>query len=1479
MTITILPQANSTLTGSTPVGSDALTTGIAGSYATGSGNGSAEVIAYEAATHRLYVMNNVTDKVEIVDISNPAAMVKIGEINVSALPGYDASPDGSGMNSIAVANGILAVAIEAPVKSDPGMVALYSTVDGSLLNTITVGALPDMLTFTPDGNKILVANEGENPGAGEVESVGSISLIDLSGGAAAATVQTGGFEALNGLESDLQAAGVRLFPGLDAATSIEPEYITVSADGAKAFVTLQENNAVATFDISGAAPVLESILPLGYVDHALPGNEADYSDRDGPGNSGAIHLTTQPIKGLLMPDGIASWVADGVTYFVTANEGDSRVDGSDEVRLKNADLDDAVFGSQEGVLKDDDVAGRLTISNLDGDTNPAAPGLEEIYTFGGRGMSVFRVNADGTIDKVGETGGEFEKIIASLPNASTLFNRDGSASGNTFDTRSDNKGPEPEGVTVAQIDGKTFAFVGLERQGGVMVYDVSNPASPSFVKYLEPAAGDAGPEIIKFIAAEESPTGVGLLLTANEYSGTVTAYSVAPLVAPQPQHFTLQLLHVSDEEAGLLAGDTAPILGALIDKFDDAYAHTLILAGGDNFIPGPFLTAGADPSLNSVIGSAGLGRPNLAILNAFGVDASAIGNHEWDLGSAVFSGAYAASGAWQGAQFPYLSANLDFSKDSAIAPTVVAGGQEASTIKGKVAPSAIVTEGGEKIGIVGATTQVLERISSPTGTEVNGFPKAGEAGDNTTEHDDMALLAAELQPVIDALIAQGSNKIVLVSHLQDLNNERALAPLLHGVDIILSAGSHTRLGDANDVAAPFPGHDANFADTYPIVSHDADNNPTLIVSTDSEYTYLGRLVVEFDQDGHLVLDALDDTVNGAYAATEGVLQAAYGTTDSAQSIIDSSAIGSRVDQITSAVDQVIQVKDSNVFGYTDVYLEGDRVFGRAQETNLGDLSADANGAAAAAALGGDSFIVSLKNGGGIRASIGEVVPATGEKIPPIANPDAGKDAGGISQLDVENALRFDNKLMVFDTTADGLLNILNYAASLAPGNGGFPQVGGVSYSYDPTQPAGHRIIDVALIDEDGDVIRKIVDDGVVVADAPAKISIVTLNFTANGGDGYPTKANGENFRYLLSDGSLSAPVNEALDFTAPAVVPANALGEQKAFEDFLHDHHGTPDTAYNVADTPASQDTRIQNVTVREDTVFDGAHQLSITADDVSKSEGNDGSTSFTFTVHRDGSTAGETSVHYKVAGTGTHAADATDFVGSVLPAGSVHFADGESSKTITVNVHGDATPEANETFSIVLNDAEHGTITGGTATATIINDDTSYRPLTIGNDVLNASSSSFGVQLAGLEGNDTLTGSRFDDSLNGGAGNDLLSGGAGRDVLTGGAGIDRLFGGADNDTFVFNKGDLVNPASTGGQLDHIIDFHGAGLPAGQGENDFIRFQGLGAGTLVFDHTLGNDAKSQIYKVYDGAGVYEGSFLVQMADGTKHLAAGDYIFA
>jgi 2',3'-cyclic-nucleotide 2'-phosphodiesterase (5'-nucleotidase family) len=1338
--------------------------------------GGAEISAFDPATDRLFVTS--VYGLRIVDLENPATPSLVANIDFSAPP-FNLS---NNVNSVAIKNGIIAVAVAAPIPTDAGKVFFIDT-NGGLIKAVTVGSLPDMLTFTPDGKKILVANEAEaslQAITPTVDPEGSVSIIDITAGVANATVTTAGFTSFNGQESELRDAGVRIFPNKSAAQDLEPEYISVSADGKTALVTLQEANAVAVLDL--VTGQFTDIVPLGLKDYS--GLLTDFSDRDNAtGTAGTIKLETgNPVFGLFQPDAIASFIgADGKQYYVIANEGDDRNDflAPDETTtVGNAayDLDNTVF-TNEAALKNNAELGRLVVSTVGaGSTDPnitqlrgdtdADGDIDQIISYGGRSFSI--LDAEG--NRVFDSADHIDRVVSATPSFD--------------DGRSDAKSVEPEGITVGTINGKTYAFVGLERAGGVIAYDVTNPNDVSFTQFAS-NPGDRNPEGLTFISAGDSPTGEELLVVTSEVSNTVSVFAVTSEV-----DYTLQLLHFADGEAGLLASQTAPYLAALVDAFEDEYANSITLSGGDTFLPGPFLAAGTDLSvtttLNAVTGSTiavGANIPiaavDTAIHNLIGVEASAIGNHEFDLGSNTFRNSFVPGGGFVGANYALISANLNFTNDADLlnrfTPTVGVGGlEEASSLKARIAPSAVITEGGEKIGIVGATTQLLQIISSPSGTTT-----IGGVGDN------MALLASILQPVIDDLRAQGVNKIILMSHLQNLNNERALAPLLEGVDIILAAGSNTRLGDTDDQAVAFPGHAADFADTYPIVTSGADGKTTLIVNTDNEYTYLGRLVVDFDENGEIITDSLADNtaINGAYASTvENVAEAWNITTEQVETVaLADTTRGGKVNDLVDAVQGVIDVKDGNVFGFSNVYLEGERIQVRSQETNLGNITADANAAALKSALGAaasDTFVVSLKNGGGIRAQIGTLsapdpVDGSVDKLPP---------DGGISQLDVENSLRFNNQLMAFDTTAQGLLNILNHGVAAGTGQGRFPQIGGVAFSWDPDLTSGARIQDVALIDDDGNVIRVLVNDGVVVANAPSKITVVTLNFTANGGDGYPIKANAENFRFLLSDGTLSGPVDEALNFTMAGVVPTNSLGEQKAFETYIRANFGAPNKAYNEADTDFEGDTRIQNVNFRDDTVNDQTFNGTTRNDSLVGDVGNDTLNGLRGNDTLDGRAGNDILL----------GGDGNDVL---LGDAGDDTLDGGRGRDRMVGGIGNDTYIVNDRRDTVTEFANEGIDTVKSSVSFTLSSNIEIGVLT-------------GRSSIDLDGNalaNTLTGNDGSNELYGFAGNDIIDGGKGNDEIAGGTGFDRLTGGEGRDTFAFFS--AIEIGNGVGTRDIITDF------------------------------------------------------------------------
>ena len=473
------------------------------------GTGS-EIAAYDAASKQLFVVSG-TASLQVLDISNPTNPKLVREL--------DMSPYGGLANSVAVKDGLVAIAVEAKTKTDPGKVVFFNAA-GKFQGSVNVGALPDMLTFSPDGKTVLVANEGE-PNSyrqmNSVDPVGSVSLIDVSKGVAAATVRTAGFEGFNSAIEDLRAKGVRIYgPNATVAQDLEPEYITVSADNKTAWVSLQENNAIAIIDlVSGKVTEIKS---LGLKDFSKPGNGLDPSDRDG-----GIKISNQPVFGLYQPDAIASLVANGQTYILTANEGDSRdyTGFNEELRVGSRDyrLDAAKFPTGT-TLKTDANLGRLTVSTASGDTDKDGD-FDRIETFGARSFSVR--DAQGNL--VFDSGSQLERIIAAA--TPTFFNAD-SGDIARFDTRSDNKGPEPEGLALGTVGDRTYAFVGLERAGGgVMVYEVTNPTKPVFIEYVI-TPGDVSPEGITFISGDKSPNGKSLLVVSNELSFTTAIFEFAP---------------------------------------------------------------------------------------------------------------------------------------------------------------------------------------------------------------------------------------------------------------------------------------------------------------------------------------------------------------------------------------------------------------------------------------------------------------------------------------------------------------------------------------------------------------------------------------------------------------------------------------------------------------------------------------------------------------------------------------------------------------------------------------------------------------------------------------------------------------------------------------------------------------------------------------------------------------------------------------
>ena len=402
--------------------------------------------------------------------------------------------------------------------------------------------------------------------------------------------------------------------------------------------------------------------------------------------------------------------------------------------------------------------------------------------------------------------------------------------------------------------------------------------------------------------------------------------------------------------------------------------------------------------------------------------------------------------------------------------------------------------------------------------------------------------------------------IILTGHLQRISIDEALAPLLHGVDIIISGGSNTLLADATDRLRD--GDTA--AGVYPILTTSAAEEPVAIVSTDGDYKCVGRLVLDFDEAGVLIPDSIDPEVSGVFATDE------VGVTDTGK--VDPAP---QVVAITEAVRNVVITKDGNIFGSTSVYLEGRRGAVRAEETNLGNLTADAN--LDAARRVDPTVVASLKNGGGIRASIGVTV-GVGE-LPPPGNALVGKAEGEISQLDIENTIRFNNGLSLLTLTAAQLLEVVEHAiAEAQPGvnTGQFPQVGGLAFSYDVSQPAGARVRSLVITDSNGNPTDVVAQNGGVVGDEGRTFRIVTLDFLADGGDDYPYPNYPDTNRVDLPDVMTEEQSGGQADFVAPG-------REQDAFAEYLAANFS--ETPYSIPDVGAESDERIQNLALRADSL------------------------------------------------------------------------------------------------------------------------------------------------------------------------------------------------------------------------------------------------------------------------------------------------------
>ena len=497
--------------------------------------GSCEIACFAPSNGLLYV--TVYNGIDVVDARKGT---RVGSLDAA---------EGFYPTSVAYSQGRLAIAWATHDRRFAGKIELFD-VSGDYGKqpsnplTFAAGYLPDMLVFSPDGRYLLVANEGEPTDDLQFDPEGSITILDTIAGPDSIVVHEATFHHFDSQRDALRSRGVRIFSpshhhGDRQATvseDLEPEFIAISPDSTRAWVSLQENNALAEIDLQSAQ--VTHVHPLGEKQflHAVAppvGNAAglwtaglDASDADG-----GAKIRHWPLQGLYQPDGIAVYRWQGTDYLLTVNEGDPRkylafneCCCARDLFAQGVALDDRL---RARLLLADNQLGRLEVSSVTGDTDGDGD-LDQLCCFGARSMTLWKMNPSTAPELVFDSGNDFEWVTSR--EAADRYNADSTSDG-VPDQRSPIRGPEPEGVAIGRVGRKVVAAIGLERTGGVMLYDITNPAETKFLKYLSPMDEtgllDCAPEGIVIVSAKDSPTGQTMLVVCNEGSGTVTTYSLA----------------------------------------------------------------------------------------------------------------------------------------------------------------------------------------------------------------------------------------------------------------------------------------------------------------------------------------------------------------------------------------------------------------------------------------------------------------------------------------------------------------------------------------------------------------------------------------------------------------------------------------------------------------------------------------------------------------------------------------------------------------------------------------------------------------------------------------------------------------------------------------------------------------------------------------------------------------------------------------
>lgn len=1057
---------------------DKLDMKMIGHYAVGTSNkdgGVAEIVKYNKENRKLYLVNGSTQpaSLEIISLETNGSLVKEKGIDVQALAETDGFKFGD-LTSVDVnaETKRVAIAVQELDHTKPGK-ALVLDYEGALLETYETGVQPDMIIFTSDGRYLLTADEGEPRTETAPDPEGSITIIDTVSDEVShlkfddPSVIDDAVHIRGPVEADgqIRSAGTKA----DAIRDLEPEYISLSEDETTAYVSLQENNAIAVVDL--AAKTIRSVKGLGYKDFSKPEHALDLL------KDGQIRFENVPFYGMYMPDGIATYSVGGQQFIVSANEGDAT--GWDErtneskVGDMKAQLDPsspaAQFLADKGTTYDKvEVASDM--------------GSDGLYMYGARSFSIW--NAD-DMSQVYDSGSDFEKITADrFPKYFNVSNDK-----NEMDGRSSKKGPEPEYAAVGKVGAKTLAFIGLERIGGVMTYDVTNPSVPEFLNYFNTRdfeagiTSDSGPEGLEFIPASDSLTGRPLLLVANEVSGTVALLE-------------LQVTKITLDQASLklTAGGAAVGLKAAVEasnggsselewsSSDEAVATVDASGTVTPLTPGEAVITvrskdgygSAEAKVTVTDGPADEEGWKLTVMHTNDTHAhlgdvarratlvkqvrEEGGNSLLLDAGDVFSGDLYFT-KWFGlADLAFMNymgydamtfGNHEFDQGTKALAEFVSKAQfplvsanvdlsRDAAISHLLKPPAVMDAAQPKTtansGVYPYVTMLVD------GHKIGIFGLTTEDTAETSSPGKDVIFneaAASAKSTVEVMEKDGLNIIIALSHL-GYAKDKELAEAVEGIDLIVGGHTHTKL------------------DAPEVVTDSQHETPTVIVQANEWGKYLGRVDLEFDEHGNVLTE--EGKVDGKLLAVDA-------------SVEEDEQAKAMLAPYKAELDELMK----QVIGTATVKLDGERQNVRSKETNLGNLIADGMLAKAKELKNAD---IALMNGGGIRASI---------------------DEGEITMGELRTVMPFGNTLFVLDLTGqqlkDGLENGIS-GAKLADLPGKFPQVAGMKFKWDPSAPAGDRVYDIMIM-KDGSYKPLVPTESYRMA---------TNSFVANGGDGYKSFA-------------------------------------------------------------------------------------------------------------------------------------------------------------------------------------------------------------------------------------------------------------------------------------------------------------------------------------------------------------------------------------